>query len=86
MGTIGMEFLTNVSETIKIFGATGLEPEPTASEPSYPTHRAMGNIGMDFLTNVSEFIKSFGTTETRTPDLLLENLVVLTLLLSFIFE
>ena len=30
--------------------------------------------------------KIFGTTETRTPNLLLENAVVLTLLLSFTFE
>ena len=46
----------------------------------------MGTIGMEFLTNVSEIINLFGTTEIRTPDLLLENHVVLTLLLSFISE
>ena len=33
-----------------------------------------------------KIIKIFGSTETRTSDLLLENPVVLTLLLSFIFE
>ena len=33
-----------------------------------------------------KIVKIFGTTKTRTPNLLLENAVVLTLLLSFIFE
>ena len=46
----------------------------------------MGNIGMEFLTNVIEIIKIFGTTEIRAQDQLLDNLVVITLLLSFIFE
>ena len=41
---------------------------------------------LEFLTNVRKILKVFGTTETRTPDLLVGNPVVLTLLLSFIFE
>ena len=41
---------------------------------------------LEHLTNVSEMTKIFGATETRTTDLLLENRVVLTLLLSFTFE
>ena len=42
------------------------------------------NFGYRKMLGISR--KIFGTTETRTPNLLLENAVVLTLLLSIIFE
>ena len=41
---------------------------------------------LQFLINVNGTKKKVGMTETRTPDLLPENPVVLTLLLSFIFK
>ena len=61
-----------------------LSPYLAIQNPVVPSTRPEEQLRI--LTNVSEIIKIFGTTETRTPDLLLENLAVLTLLLTFIFE
>ena len=61
-----LEFLTNVSEIMKIFGAT---------ETRTPTYRLRtllsyplchGNHWYEFLTNASQIMKIFATTETRT--------------------
>ena len=62
----------------------GFEPVPTASKPCCPTHCAMGTLGISDKCQGNH--KNIWHDRDSNPDLLFENPVVLTPLLSFIFE
>ena len=80
-----LDFLTNVSAIMKLFGTTKTRTRNFRFKTFCSTHCAMGTIGKEFLTFQWNH-KNFFHDRYSNPDLLLENLVVLTPQLSFIFE
>ena len=86
MGTVGMQFLTNVSEILKIFGTTGTRTRTYRFRTmlSYPL--CHGNHWNAISNKCQWNHKHIWHDRDSNPDLLFENPVVLTPLLSFIFE
>ena len=86
MRTIGMEFLTKVCEIIEIFGTTATRTRTyrfstLLSHPLYHENHWNG------ISDKSQFDhRNIGHDRDSNSDLLLENPIVLTPLLSFIFE